>query len=370
MNDKNLIYKIGITFVKGIGCITAKQIVETLGDISLLFTEKIKVLERIPGISRKIVSEIQNPEVLRKAEKEIGFIERNKIIPLFILDKDYPSRLRDCADAPTLLYLKGNTNLNTSKIISIVGTRNATNYGKEVTEQLIKQISEQYTDIIIVSGLAYGIDICSHKAALKYNLPTLGVLAHSLDRIYPSVHRNIAIEMLKGGGLLTEYPSGSKPDKQNFIKRNRIVAGLSDCTVVIESAEKGGAIITANIAESYFRDVFAIPGKINDSSSLGCNNLIKSKKAALIMSAADLFKEMCWSEEIKIKEKPIQKKIFPDLTPLEKNIIDLITAKENIQLNNISIELNLPISKLSYLLFELEMKGIILSLPGGLYKII
>ena len=369
MMNQNLLYQIGTTLVKGIGSITAKQIIETLGDVSLLFKEKAFVLERIPGISRKIITEIKNPEVLRRAEKEIAFIEKNKIQPLYIGNNDYPQHLKECVDAPIILYFRGNTNLNTEKIISIIGTRNATNYGKEITEKLISDISDTYPETLIVSGLAYGIDIHSHKASLKNNLPTVGVLAHGLDRIYPSVHRNIAVEMLGNGGLLTDFMSETNPDRQNFVKRNRIVAGISDCTIVVESGEKGGALITCSIADSYNKDVFAFPGKASDPYSIGCNNLIKYKKAALITSAEDVFREMCWNKEKEDKKPILQKSIFIDLSPEEQKVVDLLSQKESIQLNVIGIELDMPISKLTSLLFDLEMRGIVRCMPGGLYRV-
>ncbi|MDR0546166.1 MAG: DNA-processing protein DprA [Dysgonamonadaceae bacterium] len=368
MNDKDLIYKIGLTLIKGIGVVTAKQVIETLGDASLLFTEKKHLLERIPGISRKIIAEIHHPDVLRRAEKEVAFIEKNKITPLFIRDTNYPERFRDCVDSPVLLYFKGNTDLNTAKIVSIVGTRHATSYGKETTEHLIAGIAKAYPETLIVSGLAYGIDIYAHRAALKNNLPTAGVLAHGLDRIYPPAHRNTAVEMLSNGGLLTDFMSETNPDRQNFVKRNRIVAGLADCTIVIESAEKGGALITANIADSYNRDVFAVPGKTTDAYSTGCNALIKYKKAALITSADDLFREMCWTNE---SAKPIvQRSIFVETTPDEQRILDLLSQKENLQLNSLAIETDLPISQLAPVLFELEMKGLVRCMPGGVYRLI
>ncbi|MCC8147006.1 MAG: DNA-processing protein DprA [Bacteroidales bacterium] len=367
MQDQDLLYRIGITLVKGIGCITARQVIETFGDASFLFKEKKRLLERIPGISRKILSEIHQPDLLKRAEKEIQFIEKNKITPLFITDKDYPYRLKDCIDAPVLLYLKGNVNLNPEKSISIVGTRNATAYGKEITDNLIQDVSSSYPEILIISGLAYGIDVCSHKAALKHSLPTVGVLAHGLDRIYPYSHRNIAVEMLSNGGLLSDFMSGNKPDRQNFIKRNRIVAGMSDCTIVVESAEKGGALITSSIADSYNKDVFAFPGKVNDPYSLGCNKLIREKKASLITSADDLFKEMGW-DKTQVKPPVVQKPIFQELSPEEETVIGLFSKQKKIQLNSMAIETNFTISKLAAILFEMEMKGLVRCMPGGIYE--
>ena len=361
----SLLYQIGLTLVKGIGVITAKQIVEHLDDVSLLFTEKKQLLERIPGISKKIIAEIHHPNVLRRAEQEVRFIEKNKITPLFIRDENYPDRFRDCIDAPVLLYQKGNVDLNTKKVISIVGTRHATNYGKGIIENLMEEIAQSYPETLIVSGLAYGIDICAHRAALKNALPTVGVLAHGLDRIYPSAHRNTAIEMLNKGGLLTDFMSETNPDKPNFVKRNRIVAGISDCTIIIESAAKGGALITANVADSYNRDVFAVPGRTTDPYSIGCNSLIKNKKAILITCAEDLFREMCWNTTA---SKPaVQRDLFVKLLPEEQALVDLISSHENLQLNTMAVETNLPISQLAGILFDLEMKGVIRCMPGGVY---
>jgi len=369
MQNQNLIYQIGITFVKGIGNIIAKQIVENLGNPELLFKEKSRILERIPGISSRIVREIKNPDVLKRAEKEILFIEKNKISAFFITEPDYPQRLKEYVDSPMVLYYRGNANLNGSKIISIVGTRHATSYGKEITQTLLKDLALAYPDMLIVSGLAYGIDITAHKAALHENLPTVGVLAHGLDRIYPYQHRHIAVEMLGSGGLLTDFPSGTNPDRQNFVKRNRIVAGLSDCTVVVESAVKGGALITANIASSYNKDVFAVCGKSSDLYSQGCNKLIKEKKAALIENAEDIMREMCWDKAREEKPKIIQRKIFYELSPDEQSVIDILSKTESMHLNILAIELNMPVSKLSVILFDMEMNGIVRCIPGGMYRI-
>jgi DNA processing protein len=369
MTDQDLLYQIGITFVKGIGNITARQIIETLGNVSLLFKEKAFLLEHIPGISRRIIAEIHQPEVLRRAEEEILFIGKNKILPLYIKDEAYPQRLKDCVDAPVMLYYRGNVPLNVEKVISIVGTRNASSYGKEITDKLILDLSKTYPETLIVSGLAYGIDVCAHKAALRTKLPTVGILAHGLDRIYPPSHRNIAVEMVENGGLLTDFISRTNPDRQNFVKRNRIVAGISDCTIVIESAEKGGALITANIADSYHRDVFAVPGKTTDIYSQGCNTLIKSKRAALVTNAEDVFKEMCWTKENK-PPMPVQRSFFVDLTPEEQMVVDILFKTGSMQLNVLCIELDISISKLAALLFELEMKGVVRCLPGGLYRLV
>ena len=368
MFNQDLIYQIGITLVKGIGNITAKQIIENTGNVALLFTEKKHVLEKISGLSRRIICEIHRPDVLKRAEKEIRFIEKSHITPLFITDPAYPNRLKECVDAPVMLYFRGNADLNVEKIISIVGTRNATAYGRETTDQLVHDIREVFPETLIVSGLAYGIDIAAHRAALRENLVTVGILAHGLDRIYPPAHRNTAAEMINSGGLLTDFISETNPDRQNFVKRNRIVAGMSDCTIVVESAKKGGALITANIADSYNRDIFAYPGKTSDKFSEGCNMLIKSKKAALVTSADDIFREMNWSDPPETgRVQAVQRILFPELNPEEQKVIEILSKAGSMQLNLLAIELDLPVSRLSVLLFELEMNGMVRCKPGGMY---
>jgi DNA processing protein len=371
MTNSNLIYQIGLTLIKGIGNITAKQIIETLGDASALFSGKKSVLEKIPGLSRRIINEIYRPEVLKRAEKEIRFIEKNQITPLFITDTEYPQRLKECVDAPVILYARGKTCFNAEKIISIVGTRNATLYGRELTEKLLHDLKETFPEMLVVSGLAYGIDIVAHKSSLKEGLPTVGVLAHGLDRIYPAAHLNTALDMLKNGSLLTDFISETNPDRQNFVKRNRIIAGIADCTIVIESAKKGGALITAGIADSYNRDIFAFPGKVSDKYSEGCNVLIRDKKASLITCADDLLQEMNWKNKSGPSSgQPVQRNIFLDLTPDEQNVTDILSKAGNMQLNILAIELNLPVSKLSFVLFELEMKGVVRCKPGGMYCLV
>jgi len=370
MLNQDLIYQIGITLVKGIGNITAKQIIENMNDVALLFKEKKHLLEKTYGLSRRLINEIHRPDVLTRAEKEIRFIERAAITPLFITDPDYPNRLKDCVDAPVMLYFRGNADLNAGKIISIVGTRNATAYGKETTDRLVHDILEVFPESLIVSGLAYGIDIAAHRAALRENMATVGILAHGLDRIYPPAHRNAAVEMINAGGLLTDFISDTNPDRQNFVKRNRIVAGISDCTVVVESAKKGGALITANIADSYNRDIFAFPGKACDKYSEGCNSLIKSKKAALITSAEDIFHEMNWSDSPEpVRTQSIQRDLFPELNPEEQLVMEILSKAGNMQLNLLAIELDLPVSRLSVILFELEMNGLVRCKPGGMYSL-
>lgn len=361
-----MLYQIALTMIHGVGYVHSRQLLDHFGTAEAIFSEKERLLEKVPGIGAKTAAEIKNPNVISQAEAELSFMEKNKINGHFIADEQYPFRLKECADAPLLLYSKGNVDLNRQRVISIVGTRNATAYGREQTEQLIADLSSAFPDIQIISGLAFGIDICSHKAALKNNLSTVGVLAHGLDRIYPGVHRGTAIEMLQQGGLLTDYPSGTNPDRPNFVKRNRIVAGLADATVVVESAERGGSLISADIAFSYSRDVFAFPGKTIDPQSCGCNKLIRLNKAGLITCAADLVSAMGWEDA---KEKPVQTELLFEEPEDNNPVTSIIRRNKGIHINELAIQLDISISELSVLLFELEMAGKIKALPGGRYSL-
>ncbi|MDR2626660.1 MAG: DNA-processing protein DprA [Dysgonamonadaceae bacterium] len=369
--SQNLIYKIGLTLVKGVGDIVAKQMLQKVEDVEVLFREKKHLLQRISGMTPRIVDSLQDPQVLIRAEEELNFIQKNNIQVFFFQDDDYPQRLCDCIDSPVLLYFKGNTNLNAAKIISIVGTRQATGYGKETTEKIISGIADIYPETLIVSGLAYGIDIIAHKAAMNAGLPTVAILAHGLDRIYPPLHRNYAVSMLSNGGLLTDFLSKTDPDRQNFVKRNRIVAGIADCTLVVESAVKGGALITADIASSYGKDVFAIPGNINNIYSQGCNKIIKENKAALVENAEDICQFLNWEAKTGKTPDAVQQTLFIELNEQEQTIYDLLKQhKEGLQINLLASQINIPISRLSMILFELEMKSAIKCLPGGVYRIV
>jgi DNA processing protein len=371
MTDQDLIYKIGLTLLKGVGDIVAKQLLRTVEDPELLFKEKKRLLERIPGITSRILNSLQDPEILIRAEQEMNFILKNNLRTLFFGEDDYPQRLKECVDAPVLMYYKGNVNLNVPKIISIVGTRHATEYGKEITERIVAEMAAIDPDILIVSGLAYGIDVTAHRAALKAQLPTVGILAHGLDRIYPPRHRDTAVRMLSNGGLLTDFVSRTEPDRQNFVRRNRIVAGMADCVLVVESALKGGALITAEIAASYSRDVFACPGKIDSIYSQGCHKLIKENKAALAEDANDIVRAMRWGTNTEKKPEAVQQDLFVDLDEQEQALYDLLLPEnDGLHINQLSIRTDTPVSRLSMKLFEMEMKGVIKCLPGGVYKIV
>ena len=367
MEDKLLRYKIGVSLIPGIGSILAKKIIAYTGSIEGVFKESRQNLIKIPGIGKFLSNTIIGQEVLDIAEKEIEFISKHNIQALFYLDKQYPERLKHCNDAPIILYVKGNAELSQPKILSIVGTRSASNYGKYFCNKLIQDLSEHNHKVVIVSGLAYGIDICAHKAALKNNFQTIAVLGHGLSTIYPSLHTQVAKNICKQGALVTDFISTTEPERNNFIKRNRIIAGLSDATVIIESAKTGGALITADIANSYNRDVFAVPGRSSDFYSAGCNILIKANKAALIENADDLEYMLGWDIPSK-KKQPVQKELFLDLSKEDKLVLEMLN-KENLTIDIICLRLKLPVSKVSPILLNLEFSGLIKNLPGKVYTL-
>ncbi|MBN4062210.1 DNA-processing protein DprA [Bacteroidales bacterium AH-315-I05] len=364
MFDEQLKYKVGITLIEGIGDMRAKKLIAYCGGAEAVFKEKKSALQKIPDIGKALAEVVVAQDVLSQAEEEIEFIEKNSITPLFYLDKGYPIRLKHCDDSPVMLYAKGNMNLNAEKVVSIVGTRNATNYGKKICEKLVEELARH--NVLIISGLAYGIDILSHKAALKNNLQTVAVLGHGLDKIYPQQHRSTSAKMLGNGGLVTDFLPNTKPDRENFPKRNRIVAGLADAVIVIESAASGGSLITAEIANSYNRDVFAVPGKIGDNYSEGCNWLIKINKAALLESAKDIQYLMGWEKQGK---KSVQKKLFVDLNSEEELLVKLLKQNGEIPIDRICLQTDMPMSKTSSVLLKLEFKGVVRSLPGKVYAL-
>jgi DNA processing protein len=369
MNNKDLKYKIALSLIPKVGHVTAKKLVAYVGSFEGVFKEKKSNLQKIPGIGSKLSDLIAKADVLTKAEEEIEFINKNNINVLFYLDKHYPERLKNCDDAPILIYTLGQIDLNVRKVISIVGTRKATVEGMSFCEKLIKDLKNREHNPIIVSGLAYGIDAAAHNAALENGLLTVAVLGHGLDIIYPASHKKMARDILKQGMLVTDFPSKSIRDKNNFVKRNRIIAGLSDATIVIESGEKGGALVTADIANSYNRDVFAVPGRVTDNYSVGCNNLIKTNKAAMLTSVEDLEYLMGW-EAGKNKNDAVQKNLFVNLTKEQKNIVEILEKEPELSIDNICIRCNMPTSKVSPILLDLEFMGVLKALPGKTYKLI
>lgn len=362
-------YKIAITLIPNIGDISGKKLIAFCGGVEEVFKESKKCLLKIPGIGLQIVNSIidNRSAALKRADEELKFIDRENVKPMFFLDDDYPERLKHCIDGPLMLYSIGNCNLNKKKIVAVVGTRNATEYGKELTNNLVKDLAG--LDVLIVSGLAYGIDSYAHKAALQNNLSTVGVLAHGLDRIYPLINKPIAEKMILNGGLVTDFISNTNPDRENFPKRNRIIAGLSDAVIIVEAARKGGALITADIANSYDRDVFAFPGKINDNYSKGCNYYIKTNRAALVESAKDIIYIMGW-ESGKESKNPIQKKLFVEFSEDEKVIVELLEKNGDSGIDFLCINSQMNSSKVATALLNLEFNGLVKSLPGKRYQLI
>lgn len=367
MNEQ-LLYHIALTSIPNIGNVTAKKLIAYCGSSEQVFKDKKSLLEKVPGIGSVYAKSIieHKTEALNIAEEELKYIQENEIVPLFYLNENYPKRLVHCEDGPILLYTKGNIDFNSQKVVSIVGTRKATEYGKEFCEKIVTDLAKH--NPLIISGLAYGIDVAAHKAAIKNKLSTVGVLAHGLDRLYPAQHKNVANQMLELGGLATDFKSKTNPDRENFPKRNRIVAGLSDLTIVVESSKKGGSLITAGLANGYNRDVFALPGKLTDSQSEGCNWLIKTNKAALIQSVKDIEYIMNWQAEE--KPKILQTNLFVELSEEQKQLIAILQQKGKVSVDEISLLAKKPMSKTTSLLLELEFEGIVKSLPGKVYKLI
>ncbi len=366
MKTQNLIYLLALQQTTGIGDVFAKKLIKHCGSAEAVFKEKTDNLLKIDGIGLKKIKGFSNKKLLLdKAEIELKFIEKKKIQVLSFMDNDYPERLKHSIDSPILIFQKGKIEFKQQRIISIVGTRNITNYGKSFLVKFIAEIKKY--NPLIVSGLAYGVDILTHQLAIENNLQTVAVLAHGLDRVYPSRHQTEALKMQENGGLLTDFWSGTKPERANFVKRNRIVAGISQATIVIESASKGGSLITADIANSYNRDVFALPGRVTDLYSKGCNNLIKTNKASLLQSAKDLAYLLNWEEA---KMKPIQKQLFVELNANENIIYNYLLKEGKQSLDLIALHNNLPIFKVSSLLLTLELKGVVRPLHGKLFEAI
>jgi DNA processing protein len=369
MEDPQLPYKIGISLIPGIGSSNARKLIAYLGSVEAVFSEKKRTLQKIPGIGEVLARVISGSEkVLERAYTEIGFIQRKGIHPFFYFDKTYPARLKECPDAPLMLYTKGPSDLNGNRMISIVGTRRPSSYGMAYCEKLVTELHENGYNIGIVSGLAYGIDITAHKAALQNGLPTFAVLGHGLDRIYPPIHRETACRIAETGSMVSEFLSETVPDRQNFVKRNRIIAGLSDATIVIESGLKGGSLITAGMANGYNREVFALPGRVNDPCSAGCNWLIKTNNAALIENLSDLEFYMGWDKPV-IGSIPQQQRLFSNLTEEEQLVIALLREYGQLELDLIAMKTRLPVSRISGMLLSLEFSGYVRAMPGKVFTL-
>ncbi|MCI7118445.1 DNA-processing protein DprA [Prevotella sp.] len=368
------LYAMALTRINHFNLTTSLQLYRTLGSATAIMEHRHDIKAVLPCATPRLVEALKDiSEPMRRAEEELAFDEAHNIVPLLMNDDSYPERLRRCEDAPLVLYYRGTSNLNNRHIISVVGTRHCTIYGQDIIRQFCADLKRMCPDTIIISGLAYGVDINTHRAALKNGMETVGILAHGLDYLYPTAHRETATEMLNQGGLATEFMTGTNADKMNFVRRNRIIAGLADATIVVESAEKGGSLITANLAQDYARDVFAFPGNINLPYSKGTNKLIRENKAALITSADDFIYSMGWDNDtqlIKAKANGIERQLFPELNENEKKIVAVLQKNNDLQMNTICTQTGLPIPATSAALFNMEMLGVVKLMAGGMYHLL
>ena len=367
MTQSELYHTLALMQVEGVGDVIAKKLIQHCGNAAEVFASKKSQLQKIDGIGSVVIKNLQDKSVFAKAETELQFIAQENISTTYFQEENYPERLKNCYDSPVLLFQAGNIDLQNKRIISIVGTRQITTYGMEFTKKLIEEISP--LNPIIVSGFAYGVDIYAHQIAMDCSLQTIGVLAHGLNQIYPKTHKKYMAKMEQNGGFLTEFWSTSNPDKENFIKRNRIVAGISEATIVIESAERGGSLVTANLANDYNRDVFAVPGRTTDKYSQGCNNLIKTQRANLLTSAADLVYILNWELQ-RESQKVVQKQLFVTLTDEEQIIYDYLQKTGKEMMDIIALECDFPIYRISSILLNMELKGVIRPLPGKMFEVV
>ena len=360
----DLKYQIALSLIPGIGCLMTRNLFAYFGSGESIFKASEAVLQKVPGIGKVLSSNIKNADVLDRASREMEFADKYHIDILSINDDRYPIRLKQCTDAPIILFSKGNISFESGRMVGIVGTRNSTDKGRKFCNSMVEAMAA-HGGFCVVSGLAYGIDVAAHRACLQHNVPTIGVLGHGLDRIYPGEHRSIAEKMLKNGGLVSDFASGTEIERGNFIQRNRIIAGLIDALVVVESANKGGALVTADLANSYDRDVFAVPGRPDDKYSQGCNRLIKNNQAALIDCLEDLEYFMSWQSD----DRPVvsQPKLFTDLSDIEQKIVDTIGVN-SLSVDEICEKAGISIGQLSSVLLELEFKDVITALPGRRYR--
>ena len=372
--EQEILYAMALTRISNFNYATALELYKTVGSAQLLYEHRNDIGDILKDCSPRLMEALKDwDEPLRRAEAELRFMENHRIRAITLTSSDYPQRLTECADAPIILYYKGNADLNPLRVISIVGTRQCTQYGQDLIRRFVADLRRHCPEVLIVSGLAYGVDICAHRESLQNGYPTIGVLAHGLDQIYPYRHRDTAAQMLNHGGLLTEFMSQTNADKPNFVRRNRIVAGMSDCCIVVESAAKGGGLITAEIAQSYNRAVFAFPGAVGMPYSEGCNNLIRDNVAALITGADDFVKAMGWQDETvrkRVLADGIERNLFPDLSPEEQKIVSTLQAVNDLQLSVLSVKTAIPIGQLTAILFQMEMKGVVKPLAGGMYHLL
>ena len=373
MNEQQLLYNIALTRIGHFSLASALHLYRTLGSGEEIFLHRNEAQDILPDCSPRLIDNLKDwSEPLKRAEVELEFCRNNNIRVLCLGDDNYPKRLEDCADAPLVMYYKGNANLNQSRVINIIGTRHCTTYGADFIRRFIHDLKALCPEVLVVSGLAYGVDINAHQQALAVGYETVGVVAHGLDYLYPAAHKDAAREMVNHGGLLTEFMTCTNADKGNFVRRNRIVAGMSDACILIESAAHGGGMITAGIAFDYGREVFALPGRVGDHFSEGCNNAIRENKAMLLTSVEDFVKTMGWEDDalrIEAQKKGIERQLFPDLSPEQQRIVDVLTKSNDLQLNQLSVKTGIPIGDITSILFQMEMMGVVKPMAGGNYHL-
>lgn len=373
MNEQQLLYNIALTRIGHFSLASALHLYRTLGSGEEIFLHRNDIQDILPDCSPRLIDNLKDwSEPLKRAEVELEFCRNNNIRVLCLGDDDYPKRLEDCADAPLVMYYKGNANLNQSRVINIIGTRHCTTYGADFIRRFIHDLKALCPEVLVVSGLAYGVDINAHQQALAVGYETVGVVAHGLDYLYPAAHKDVAREMVSHGGLLTEFMTCTNADKGNFVRRNRIVAGMSDACILIESAAHGGGMITAGIAFDYGREVFALPGRVGDHFSTGCNNAIRDNKAMLLTSAEDFVKAMGWEDDalrIEAQKRGIERQLFPDLTPEQQRIVDVLSECNDLQLNQLAVKTGIPIGEITSILFQMEMMGVVKPMAGGNYHL-
>jgi len=374
VEQQEILYTMALTRLTGFNSQTALHLYRQTGSGTSVYDHRHDIADIVPDVTPRTLEALKDwSSALARAEEELSFMERHHVAALCLADERYPRRLAECDDAPLVLYYRGTADLNQRRILSIVGTRHATAYGHDLVRRFLTRLRELCPQVLVVSGLAYGIDIAAHRQALDSGYETIGVLAHGLDTIYPTAHRETAVRMATQGGLLTEYMTSTQPIANNFRQRNRIVAGMSDATVVVESAAKGGSLITARIAQEYGRDVTAFPGPVGALTSEGCNNLIRDNRAALIASADDFIAAVGWQSDVALHEARtagIERTLFPDLTPDEQAVVDLLSRTNDLQLNVISVRTNQTVGALTATLFQLEMKGVVRPMAGGTYHLL
>ena len=374
MNEQQLLYNIALTRIGHFSLASALYLYRTLGSGEEIYLHRNDIQDILPECSPRLLTNLKDwSEPLKRAEVELEFCRDHNIRVLCLGDDNYPKRLEDCADAPVVLYYKGNANLNQSRVINVIGTRHCTMYGADFIRKFLRDLKALCPEVLVVSGLAYGVDINAHQQALAVGYDTVGVVAHGLDYLYPAAHKDVAREMVNHGGLLTEFMTCTNADKGNFVRRNRIVAGMSDACILVESAAHGGGIITAGISFDYGREVFALPGRVGDHFSEGCNNAIRENKAILLTSAEDFVKTMGWEDDalrIEAQKKGIERQLFPDLSPEQQRIVDVLTKSNDLQLNQLSVKTGIPIGDITSILFQMEMMGVVKPMAGGNYHLL